>query len=167
MENLTLFGPKHKNFKCLLKIEGSLKNILNIKRLTSIPSPLKQYHFHAILIWWHSPFKGTVAWDFLSKVISPKVPNWISDLWSKAVSNIDSNSPRNSTCKVFPRYGPLHQNFLCAMGHYGQFGCAQWAIAADLVKRYGPLRRIWLYAMGHYAEWSRTVKSVLILRYGP
>jgi hypothetical protein len=23
----------------------------------SIPSPLKQYHFHLILIWWHSPFK--------------------------------------------------------------------------------------------------------------
>ncbi len=22
----------------------------------SILSPLKQYHFHAILIWWHSPF---------------------------------------------------------------------------------------------------------------
>jgi hypothetical protein len=23
----------------------------------SIPSPLQQYHFHFILIWWHSPFK--------------------------------------------------------------------------------------------------------------
>jgi hypothetical protein len=23
----------------------------------SIPSPLKQYHFQAILIWWHSPFE--------------------------------------------------------------------------------------------------------------
>ncbi len=23
----------------------------------SIPSPLQQYHFHVILIWWHSPFK--------------------------------------------------------------------------------------------------------------
>jgi hypothetical protein len=22
----------------------------------SIPSPLQQYHFHVILIWWHSPF---------------------------------------------------------------------------------------------------------------
>ncbi len=37
------------------------------------------------------------------------------------------------------------------MGHYGQFGCAQWATAADLVIRYGPLRGI-----------KRTVKSVLI-----
>ncbi len=27
----------------------------------SIPSPLQQYHFHVILIWWHSPFK----WRFL------------------------------------------------------------------------------------------------------
>jgi hypothetical protein len=52
----TLFEPKYKNFKCLLKIEGSFKKILNIKRLMSKPSPLKQYHFHAILIWWHSPF---------------------------------------------------------------------------------------------------------------
>ncbi len=40
-----------------IKIEGSLLKILNIKRLMSIPSPLKQYHFHAILIWLHSPFK--------------------------------------------------------------------------------------------------------------
>ncbi len=23
----------------------------------SILSPLQQYHFHVILIWWHSPFK--------------------------------------------------------------------------------------------------------------
>jgi hypothetical protein len=53
----TLFEPKHKNFKCLLKIEGSLLKMLNIRRLMSIPSPLKQYHFHTILIWWHSPFK--------------------------------------------------------------------------------------------------------------
>ncbi len=53
----TLFEPEHKNFKCLLKIEGSLRKFLNIKPLMSIPSPLKQYHFHAILIWWHSPFK--------------------------------------------------------------------------------------------------------------
>ncbi len=56
----TLFEPKHNNFKYLLKIEGSLKKIVNIKRLMerlmSIPSPLKQYYFHVILIWWHSPF---------------------------------------------------------------------------------------------------------------
>ncbi len=52
-----LFEPKHKNFKCLIKIEGTLLKIFIFKRLMSIPSPLKQYHFHAILIWWHSPFK--------------------------------------------------------------------------------------------------------------
>ncbi len=102
--------------------------------------------------------KGTVAWDFLSKVISPKVPNCSSDPWSKAVSNIDSNSPRNSTFKVFPRYGPLRRVFLCAMGHYGGFCCALWATVTDLVIRNGPLRRIWLCAMGHCAEWRRTVK---------
>ncbi len=39
------------NFKCLLKIEGSLTKFLNIKRLLSIPSPLKQYQIHVILIW--------------------------------------------------------------------------------------------------------------------
>ncbi len=38
--------------------------------------------------------KGTVEWDFLSYVISPKVPNWPPDSLSKAVLNIDSNSPR-------------------------------------------------------------------------
>jgi hypothetical protein len=57
MKIWTLFEPKHKNLKCQLKIEGSLKKFLNIKRLMSIPSPLQQYHFHVILIWWHSPFK--------------------------------------------------------------------------------------------------------------
>ncbi len=96
----------------------------------------------------HFYIKGTVAWDFLSKVISPKVPNWSSDSWSKAVSNIDSNSPRNSTSKVFPRYGPLQRILLYAMGHCGRFGCALW-----------PLRRIWLYAMSYcgrfgYALWA-------------
>ncbi len=58
MKIWTLFEPKHKNFKCLLKIEGLLWKILNIKRLMSIPRPLQQYHFHVILIWWHSPFKA-------------------------------------------------------------------------------------------------------------
>jgi hypothetical protein len=111
---------------------------------------------HIILHSWD--FKGTVAWDFLSKVISPKVPNWSSDSRSKAVSNIDSNLPRYSTSKAFPRYGPLRRIFLCAMGHYGEFGCALWATAADLVIRYGPLWRIWLCAMGYCAEWSHTVK---------
>jgi hypothetical protein len=37
--------------------------------------------------------KETVAWDFFL-MISPKVPNRSSESWSKAVSNIDSNSPR-------------------------------------------------------------------------
>ncbi len=58
MKILTLFEPKHKNFKCLLKIEGSLKKFLNIKCLMPIPSPLQQYHFHVILIWWHSLFNS-------------------------------------------------------------------------------------------------------------
>ncbi len=114
---------------------------------------------------------------FLSKVISPKVPNWSSDLWSKAVSNIDWNSPRNSTFKVFPRYGPLRRIFLCGIGHYGEFGCALWAIVADLVIRYRPLQQIWLCTMVHCAEWSCTVKicidfcaighSAGFMRYGP
>jgi hypothetical protein len=113
--------------------------------------------------------KGTVAWDFLSKVISPKEPNWSSYLRSKAVSHIDLNSPKNLTSKVFPRYGPLRQIFfmrygplwqiwLCAMGDCGGFSSTLWATAADLVLRCGPLRRIWLCAMGHCAKWSRTVK---------
>ncbi len=29
----------------------------------SIPSPLQQYHFHVILIWWHSPFKMFYLWQ--------------------------------------------------------------------------------------------------------
>jgi hypothetical protein len=47
------------------------------------------------------------------------------------------------------------------MGHYGEFGCALWATAADFVKRYGPLQRIWLRAMGHCAELSRTLKTCI------
>ncbi len=102
--------------------------------------------------------KGTVAWNFLSKVISPKVPNWSSDSLTKAVSNIDSNSQRYATSKVFPRYGPMRQIFLCAMGHYGEFDYALWATAVDFVIRYGPLQRILLCAMGHCTEWSCTIK---------
>jgi hypothetical protein len=49
--------------------------------------------------------------------------------------------------------------FFNAMDHYGKFGCALWATAADLVLRYGPLRRIWSCAMGHCAECSRIVKK--------
>ncbi len=79
--------------------------------------------------------KGTVAWTFLSTVISPKVPNWSSDLWS-----IDSNSPRNLTSKIF---------FFCTMGRYGELRYALWATASNLVVHYGPLRQIWLYAMGN------------------
>ncbi len=102
--------------------------------------------------------KGTVARKFLSKVVSPKVPNWSPDSWSKAVLNIDSNSARNSTSKVLLRYGPLQQVLLCTMGHYGKFVCALWVTAANLVIRYGPLQWIWLYAMGHCTEWDHTVK---------
>ncbi len=94
-------------------------------------------------------FKETVAYDFLSKMISPKVPNRSSDSWSKAVSNIDSISTRISTFKVFPRYGPLQRILVSPMS----------ATAADLAMRYGPLQQIWLYAMGHcggfgYALWA-------------
>ncbi len=71
---------------------------------------------------------------------------------------VDSNSPRNSTSKVFPCYGPLRRISLSAMGHCGGFGYALWATTADLVICYGPLRRIWLCAMGQCGEWSRTVK---------
>jgi hypothetical protein len=102
--------------------------------------------------------KWTVAWDFLSKVISPKVPNWSPDSYTKSVLNIDSNSPRNSTSKVLTCNGPLQQIWLYAMGHCGKFSCALWATAANLVTRYGPLRRIWLRGMGHCTVWGRTVK---------
>ncbi len=32
----------------------------------SIPSPLKQYDFQAILIWWHSPFKQATLYTYKS-----------------------------------------------------------------------------------------------------
>jgi hypothetical protein len=95
---------------------------------------------------------------FSSKVISPKVPNWSSDSWSKALLNKDSTLPRNSTSKVFSCYRPLRWILSCAMGHYGKFGCALYATAADLFICNGPLRLIWLCAIGHCAEWSPTVK---------
>jgi hypothetical protein len=84
----------------------------------------------------------------LTKVISPKVSNWSSDLRSQAVSNIDMNSPKNLTSKVFPRYGPLWQILL-----------ELWATTASLVVCYGPLLWIWLKAMGQcgrfgYALWA-------------
>jgi hypothetical protein len=59
---------------------------------------------------------------------------------------------------LFPRYGPLWWVLLCAMGHYGVFGCALWATAAALFIHYGPLQRIWLCPMGHCTERSHTVK---------
>ncbi len=92
-------------------------------------------------------------------MISPKVPNWSPDSYTKAVSNIDSNSPRNSTTKV-----------LTPMGHCDRFGYALWATAINLVIRYGPLRQISLYAMGHCdrfgnALWATAIN--LVIRYGP
>ncbi len=90
---------------------------------------------------------------FLSEVISPKVPNWSPDSYTKAFFNIDSNSPKNSPSKVLTRYGPLRQIWyaLCA-------------ITANFVVPYGPLRKIWLYAMGHcggfgYALYVRYARS--------
>ncbi len=53
MKLWTLFEPQQKNFKCQLKIEGSPKKKCYIKRLISIPSPLQQYYFQAVLTWWH------------------------------------------------------------------------------------------------------------------
>ncbi len=94
----------------------------------------------------YCPFQGTVAWDFLSKVILPKVPNWSPDSYTKAFSNVDSSSPRNLTSKVLTCYGPLRQ-ILCAMGPCGKFGYTLWAIVADFVMRYR-----------HYAVWGHTVK---------
>ncbi len=52
-----------------------------------------------------SRLKGQQREIFLSKVISPKVPNCSPDSGSKEVANIDSNSPRNLTSKILPRYG--------------------------------------------------------------
>ncbi len=48
------------------KLKVHFKNF-NIKRLISIPSPLQQYHFHIILIWWHSPFKSRNIKRFLKR----------------------------------------------------------------------------------------------------
>ncbi len=42
-----LFDLQHKNFKCLLKINGRFKKKLNTRRLMSISSHLKLYHFQA------------------------------------------------------------------------------------------------------------------------
>jgi hypothetical protein len=34
----------------------------------SIPSSLQQYHFHVILIWWHSPFNLELYWISFKKI---------------------------------------------------------------------------------------------------
>jgi hypothetical protein len=52
------------------------------------------------------------------------------------------------------------------MGHYGEFGYALWATAADLVMRYGPLRGMKLYSKNYidiYALWA--IAQDLVLRY--
>jgi hypothetical protein len=61
---------------------------------------------------------------------------------------MDLDSPKKSTSKVFPCYGPLRRIFY-----------ALWVTTADFIVYYGPLRRIWFYAMGHcggfgYALWA-------------
>jgi hypothetical protein len=94
----------------------------------------------------------------LSGVISPKMANWPSYAWSKAVSNIDSNLPRYSTFYILPHYGPLQRLWWCALVHWGEFGDAPWVTAANLVLCCRPLSWIWLFAVGHYMEYSRTVK---------
>jgi hypothetical protein len=76
-------------------------------------------------------FKETVAYDFLSKVISPKVPNrsseGLSALWATAAN-----------------FGKPYER------HCGGFGYALWATAADLVMRYGPLRGMKQYSKNLY-----------------
>jgi hypothetical protein len=106
-------------------------------------------------------------WDFLSKVISPKVPTWPPDSWSKAVLNVDSNSPRYSTFKVLLCYGPMQQIWFCIVGPCSEFGAVLWATAAYFFMCYGPLLQIWLCAVGHYgrfayaniaAVWNETIQ---------
>jgi hypothetical protein len=122
-------------------------------------------------------FKRTVAWDFLSKVISPKIPNWPPDLWSIVVAKIFNllgpSTLWATAANLAMPYGPLWRIWWCAMGHCGEFddvlcmghcrefGYALWATVADLfIGFFGhcivwshtePFRRIWLCAMGHSA----------------
>ncbi len=92
--------------------------------------------------------KGTVAWDFLSKVISPStqlVP-WFA-IWSIF-------EYRFEFAEIFDFQGPS----------------ALWATVANLVMHYGPLQRIWLLATGHcgkfrYALWA-TAEN-LVICHGP
>ncbi len=122
--------------------------------------------------------KRTAAWDIFvwcNFTKSTKLVPWF--FLSKALSNIDSNSPWYSTFKVHPCNGPLRRIWLyvmasmansvvyhgplrwiwiCAMGHCGEFGCPLWATASNIVLCYGPLHgmkpysRIWdnFHAMG-------------------
>ncbi len=92
--------------------------------------------------------KGTVAWDFLPKVILPKV------LTGPLVRDLKQFEYRFEFAKIFKFQGSFAlwataAIWLCATGHCGGFGYALRATAADLVIRYGPLRRIWLCATGH------------------
>ena len=52
------------NFKSLnfkINFRGTFLNFVNLLR--GCPHQ-HRYQFQADLIWWHNPFKGTVAWDF-------------------------------------------------------------------------------------------------------
>jgi hypothetical protein len=83
--------------------------------------------------------KGQQRGIFLSKVISPKVP--------QSVLNKDLNSLRYSTIKVLLRYGLLWQ--ICY---------ELWATSTNLVMCFGPLRWIWLCSKGQCMEWCHTIK---------
>jgi hypothetical protein len=92
-----LFEPKHKNFKYRLKIEGSLKKFLNIKWLMSIPSPLKQYHFHAILIWWHRPFNIQIILHLCRPSDSPTQAFRPSELWPTKIELYSISKRKTAT----------------------------------------------------------------------
>jgi hypothetical protein len=66
----------------------------------SIPSPFKQYHFHAILIWWPSPFSEATLAN-ISEVIANPLEILLKDVkdfgdpltnYSEGVGNF-ANSP--------------------------------------------------------------------------
>ncbi len=97
-------------------------------------------------------FQGTVVWGFLSKEFQQKYPTdpFIRDLKQFRIQI--QIRLKKIDFKIFTLYRRLQQILLCAMGHYGEFGCALWATAVDLVTRYGPLWQICLCAMGHCAE---------------
>ncbi len=78
------------------------KNFLNIKYLMSIPSPLKQYHFRAILIWWHSPFK---LWGN-SKKSWPK-SGWSWSLFFATVADKHNRSVDTLFTNFIPSHLPV------------------------------------------------------------